>query len=525
LLGNEDSMTTWLAPDLSHPHDVGPIAGGSGRLQLADERRVRVLFLDTFDWRVHRAGHVLAWEAGAGSKRLVLQPLEDNTGVTAAPAGATAPAWPDELPEGHLRRVVAPVLGPRRLLPLGDAEVERLSGSLQDGNGNLILSLVWERWIPRDSDGSPTDPSPWTLRVRGPLPRHPAVDRAMDTLQEHPELQADDFTPLAFCCGARGRHPRDYSSKIALHLDPDQAAETAVRHILLHLEDTIRRNVPGTIADLDVEFLHDLRVATRRSRSAISLLKAALPMADIAPFRGELKWLGAITGPCRDLDVWLMDMDAMRARLPTASAVALDPFERLLAAERRTAQRTLARQLRGARFHALLKDWRELLERPAAARSAGEAANRPIRLFARARILKVYRRIIRAGRALGDDPPAAPLHQLRIEAKKLRYLLEFFAGLDAEGRAAGLIKKLKTIQDVLGGFNDMEVQQQGLRSFSARLLAQGAPDPETLLALGRLDGIMAAQQETHRQTWCERFRTFDRDDVDLDFRNLLGGNK
>ena len=87
-----------------------------------------------------------------------------------------------------------------------------------------------------------------------------------------------------------------------------------------------------------------------------------------------------------------------------------------------------------------------------------------------------------------------------------------------------MIKKLKTIQDVLGGFNDMEVQQAGLRTFSSKLVEEGPPEPETLLALGRLDGIMAAQQEAHRQAWCERFQAFDRDDIDAAFRSLPEGD-
>jgi CHAD domain-containing protein len=516
-------MTTWLAPDLSHPHAMEAFAEGAGTLHLGEERWCRVRFLDTFDWRVHRGGFTLSWEAEPGACKLLLRYLDGAAGTTVSPAGASAPEWPDDLPEGHIRRSVAPLLGPRRLLTMGAAEVQRIPGSIQDDHGNLILSLVWERWTPLTEDGSPTQASPWLLRLRGPRPRHPAVERGLAAIEQHPALVDSPFSYFAECCAVRHRRPRDYSSKVSLDLDPAQTAESAVRHILLHLLDTIRRNVPGTIADLDVEFLHDLRVATRRSRSAISLLKAALPMEDIAPFRDELKWLGTITGPCRDLDVWLMDMDGMRALLPTASAAALDPFETLLGAERRKAQRSLARQLRSARFRALLEGWRAVLEGDPVS-DAGTAAHRPIRVFARARILKVYRRIIKGGRALGDDPPAAPLHELRIEAKKLRYLLEFFAGLDAAQQAPRLIKKLKTIQDVLGGFNDMEVQQAGLRTFSSKLVEEGPPEPETLLALGRLDGIMAAQQEAHRQAWCERFQAFDRDDIDAAFRSLLEGD-
>jgi len=84
-------------------------------------------------------------------------------------------------------------------------------------------------------------------------------------------------TPLVLeALAAAGRRPGDYSSKLDYQLDPDQRADEAAKEIQLGLLHTIEANVPGTKANLDPEFLHDLRVAVRRARSALTQIKGVL---------------------------------------------------------------------------------------------------------------------------------------------------------------------------------------------------------------------------------------------------------
>ncbi len=74
----------------------------------------------------------------------------------------------------------------------------------------------------------------------------------------------------------------------------------------------IADNLPGTLEDVDSEFLHDLRVAVRRTRSLQRQFKAIYPDR-LQHFRDEFKRLQAVTGDLRDLDVYLLDFDALRA--------------------------------------------------------------------------------------------------------------------------------------------------------------------------------------------------------------------
>ena len=75
------------------------------------------------------------------------------------------------------------------------------------------------------------------------------------------------------------------------------------------------------------------------------------------------------------------------------------------------------------------------------------------------------------GAAIDDESPAEALHELRKVGKELRYLLEFFAGLFHAEVVKPMIKSLKALQDVLGRFQDLEVQADTLRELTTEVAA------------------------------------------------------
>ena len=113
---------------------------------------------------------------------------------------------------------------------------------------------------------------------------------------------------------------------------------------------------------------------------------------------------------------------------------------------------------------------------------------------------------------------------MRIDAKKLRYLLEFFASLYTKKSVSRLVKQLKELQDTLGGFNDMELQRARLTSFADQLMTAGGARPETIFAIGRLADLMAARQDDYRREFATRFASFaDRESWKL-YRRLFAGD-
>jgi CHAD domain-containing protein len=279
-----------------------------------------------------------------------------------------------------------------------------------------------------------------------------------------------------------------------------------MRAILLHLLDTLERNVDGVVDDHDTEFLHDLRVACRRSRSALTQLKGVLPADEVAPYIEGFKWLGTVTGPCRDLDVFLLELDDLRELAGSSEPNRLGPLEEIIVGDRARAWREVVRAVTSRRFATLTRRWRQLLLTPP--KDPRAVAGRPVEALANERIRKAHRRVLKRGSKLVGNPVPDRLHRLRIDAKKLRYLLEFFRSLYTSGRVAPLVKRLKRLQDNLGGFHDCEVQRDRLRGFARKVAAVSPVPTETLLAMGRLEAALDLRQESHRQDFAGRFTRF-----------------
>ena len=103
--------------------------------------------------------------------------------------------------------------------------------------------------------------------------------------------------------------------------------------------------------------------------------------------------------------------------------------------------------------------------------------------MAATRIHKAHQRLVRDGRTIDDSSPAVALHDLRKDAKRLRYLLECFGSLFPAADIATAVKPLKALQDTLGTFQDTEVQAHALEAMAEQLVDRGAP-AATLLAMG-----------------------------------------
>ena len=286
-------------------------------------------------------------------------------------------------------------------------------------------------------------------------------------------------------------------------LAPDDRADESVRKILRRLFGALRSNVDGVVEDADIEFLHDLRVANRRTRTALSQTKGVLPLSVMDTFPPEFKWLGDVTGPCRDLDVMLLEMDGYRHQ-SEIDAGALGPLRNFLRERRRREHSLVCAALQSERFQRLVEDWGRFLETCAEEEIRPPLASTAIIEVAGPRILKAYRKTRKRGTGIDVDPPAALLHRLRIDGKKLRYLLEFFSDLFPRATVTRFIRELKQLQDILGDFCDTEVQLALIREFADH----GTASAETLAVSSRLTEAIEERQRELRAEFSERFELF-----------------
>jgi CHAD domain-containing protein len=270
-------------------------------------------------------------------------------------------------------------------------------------------------------------------------------------------------------------------------------------------------NVDGAVADLDLEFLHDLRVSVRRSRAALSQVKGVFPPAAVARYREDFGGLGRITGPKRDLDVFVLGMPEYVEDVPEELRPDLEAFRRFLVGEHARAREALAKQLTSDEFRALLRDWRGFLQARAADDADTPSARLPVGEVANARIWRAFRRVLKEGRAVDDASPPTQLHELRKDCKKLRYLLEFFGSLYPADQLDALIRALKLLLDTLGAYQDLAVQAHHLEAFAEQMAAAGKAPVRTVLALGALVGRLLEQRAAERAEFAARFAAFDTD--------------
>jgi CHAD domain-containing protein len=274
------------------------------------------------------------------------------------------------------------------------------------------------------------------------------------------------------------------------------------------LAEVIELNMPGTLEDVDSEFLHDLRVAVRRTRALQRELRGVFAPEPLRAFRDGFKELQRITGPTRDLDVQLLEFDELAEGLPADVAGDVAPLRRLLEDHLVVERRKMVRGLGAGPTRALLDNWSEYLDRLVESdESVRPDAARPVADVAGARIAKVYRRMVKMGSAIGDDTPAEALHELRKQGKELRYLLEFFASLYPASVVKPMVATLKGLQNVLGRFQDREVQAALLRSLGDEVasLDGGAA---ALMAMGVLVQRLGVQQRLARELFAASFADF-----------------
>ena len=486
--------------------DAEALLGGLAALlpgRLADAPPERLTVLDTADGRLAEHDALLLCSGGGGRASLrLLRPGQPDE-------RAGAPRAPDfrrELPAGALRDALGPLVEGRRLLPQLQVEWRRAEHEVHDAGSKIVARVRLEAGRARPAAGGGWAPLPARLAVapvRGYRAEHAAVVAAVAS---RPGLRlAAPHAPPPLLAALRAALPPRPPVPGA-DLGPSLRADEALRRLHRAHLAVLRWNEPGVRADLDSEFLHDLRVAVRRTRSLLGQFKQVFPEAEVTHFRAELGWLGRLTGPTRDLDVFCEDVEEQMEADPALAALA--PLLACLRARQRREHAALVEGLDSPRARALLAGWEAFLARAPEAGPGPAHAKRPLAGLAARRVEKLYRRIVDSGKALGPDAPADALHGLRIEYKKMRYVLDGTRRLFAAQPAAEVLAALKHLQSALGQANDAHVQGGLLQVALADLAATGTAEPATLLAAGRLAERIAARGAAARADFAPRFAAF-----------------
>ncbi len=482
---------------------------GESHLQKINEH-----FFDTFDWRLYKKGCLLKRRGGTFSLTSTAdQRIHFERGFS------RKVFFPRELNDGDLRSILQSITDIRALINIFQIKVIRNQFDVLNKDEKTVLRIHVDRAQVVGSKPESTLPQVIYLEeVRG---YEKAFSKVSRMLQKSGLQRLGKGNPLfQLALVAIDKKPLAYSSKFTITLEQSATVQETVNAICLNLVGAMKKNLGGIIGDIDSEFLHDFRIAIRRTRSLLSQMKKQLPLNIYSYFQDEFRWLGSITGPVRDLDVYLLKREEYQSILPAQLHSGLSEFFIDLERYRKSKLVNMRKDLTSPRYEKILSDWAQFLTNGVDESDWPEREKicKPITIKM---IGKRYRRLIKDGCQITNQSPDEALHRLRIQGKKLRYLLEFYRSFFNTAEIDFFLKDLKKLQNNLGHFNDISVQQEMLVEFQDELIGSTKRSIVIAAALGGLISHLAEEQMRVRQKFEKTFSRFACGDNKEKFGNIL----
>jgi len=406
-------------------------------------------FYDDFDTHLWKANYLLC-QVNEQKFQLI-----DHSGcINEVRASSDARFW-WEFSDSKVKDKLQKLVGLRAVLPITSLNLIEIDFSLRNGDqkivvkGHLTQSMVGDKVT-----------CYFTLQALRGYAKYYA--RVAQLLRPFIKVKINDFG-LRFLLMGQDIQAIEPKQGIPLSLTEDMRTEQAVRAMAIVMLDQAGLHVDGVIADTDTEFLHQFRVNVRKLRSLMSLLKKALPATMIDTLKPRLSSIASKTNKLRDLDVFIVAQDSYRAMLPANFESGLSELYRLIGKQRQQEKNKVARYLSS-------NDYKTDVGACAAELSLNATfqtpmALKPVLQVVKKLLLKRYHKMLAMSAAINSQSADEKIHELRIEFKKLRYLIEFFVDLLPRKRTGKIVSEIKKIQTVLGDYNDYCIQIEFLNSY------------------------------------------------------------
>lgn len=285
----------------------------------------------------------------------------------------------------------------------------------------------------------------------------------------------------------------------------------ALAHILGHLIDVILAQAPTAVrmTEDSPDAVHQMRVAVRRARSALSIFRPAVAAGALDGIGAGLKQLGGLLGPTRDWDVFV-DETAPVIQQAVSNDNRLDRLIAAAARRRVECQKALAAYLGSSEFRMLGIEmaWfasADFWHAPAVAADADAGPPSSLLDFAGQVLQHRWKKLVSSGKRIEElDIPS--LHGVRLRTKRARYAAEMFAPLHHGKAAARFIHRLSVLQQRLGVLNDGAVATHLLEELGGAGGRHG-------YATGLIIGFMAARATKIRPRIVRAFERFRRQPI------------
>ncbi len=459
------------------------------------------MFFDTFDWRLFNRSLTLH----LSGQELTLRRLTNGESIDSIKY-ASRPVFAWDFPVGSFRKRLQSITRARAVLLLAEVHTQSRTYRVLNTDLKTVARLVYTQVWSQPDINSPLIGKYIILQpVRG-YPRYEQqLTMELEDIGHTTSIIEDIYTSAIKKARIK---PGSYSPKLGLRLDPSMRSDEAMKTIFRRLLKIMRANEAGIKADVDTEFLHDYRIAIRRTRSALTQTKNVYPREITNRFKRDFASVGKISNSLRDLDVYLLSEESYRTMLPDVLQEDIHPLFSYLKRQRTLALKNVIRYLESEDYAQILQRWEVFIDRSESEIYDETNSALPVIDLAQKQIYKQYRGVVRDGSYILEHTQDELLHLLRIESKKLRYLMELFASLFPRKKITRLIKQLKILQDNLGEFNDLSVQQEQLLKIASELPVNDKPSKMALVATGYLVETMARRQRIVKAGFAKTFTTF-----------------
>lgn len=474
-----------------------------------------LLCYDTFDWK--------AWNKKTAiflcRRRLSLVDLRNGNAISLTPFRKTPQNFfPEDINDGKAGPTLKTLSKLRAFIRLGSVETEVAVWRALDENRKTVATIEFRSILP------PATQQPQAFIKLTPVRGYrKEFEQLAGCLKKSPAYAGKTSYQEIYSAilAVAGLVPGSYISKPSVKLNPESTIQDSARELLFSTLEIIHANETWIPKNIDTEFLHDYRVAIRRTRSILARLKGIFPPDELSRYKQAFRELGKRTNNLRDQDVYLLEAERFRNLLPIAMRESLDPFFTDLRNRHKKELKVFSSYLGSSSHKQLLQEWRSFLENnissdpetvPNALTVTSDVAVSSIR--------KAWKKVIRHGRAMSREATDTELHALRLDCKKLRYLLEFYASLFPAKALQPVTRQLKMLQDNLGVFVDLSVQQHYLYSYLSNLRCTAENVP-LASALGGLVTALYHERETVRMEFHNRFDKFDKPEAEALFNELL----
>jgi triphosphatase len=366
-----------------------------------------------------------------------------------------------------------------RLAEVFRVEVLRTTWRIEIAPGTSV-EVALDRGVVRRGDASEAISEVEIESLEGPpLAVFDFAERIVGALPLRPSAVTKAQRGYRLARGAKLAPAKARRVALDAAMTPGEAANATLASALRQLQD----NEAGVLDSRDPEYVHQMRIALRRLRSALRAFRKASGPDLEARVRDDLHWITQATGKARDLDVLATQtLPEMLAAHPGGDTAAL---RRRLAARRLAARDDVRSALLSQRYARLMLVFARGLAQPRDTSGAGET----LRQFAWRVLRKRHARWMGTTEGV-EHMPQAERHGVRIGAKRLRYVAEGFASLYRKKRMQAYLAALSRLQDDLGRANDAAVAERLLAELAAAAafaaFARGWLAAETRASLGDL---------------------------------------